>query len=57
VTTDLGQPHNPPVEDGLALMADAMLAAEFADDEIRTMIVTNSRVLAGVDPGVANGDD
>ena len=24
VTTDLGQPHNPPVEDGLALMADAL---------------------------------
>jgi hypothetical protein len=51
VTTDLGQPHNPPVEDGLALMADAMLAAGFTDDEIRTMIVTNSRRLAGADAG------
>jgi hypothetical protein len=47
VTTDLGQPHNPPVEDGLALMADAMLAAEFSDADIRQMIVTNSRTLAG----------
>jgi hypothetical protein len=49
VTTDLGQPHNPPVEDGLALMADAMLAAGFDDGEIRTMIVANSRQLAGDD--------
>jgi hypothetical protein len=47
VTTDLGQPHNPPVEDGLALMADAMLAADFSDSEIRRMIVANSQMLAG----------
>lgn len=47
VTTDLGQPHNPPVEDGLALMADAMLAAGFTEGEIRRMIVDNSRTLAG----------
>ena len=46
ITTDLGQPHNPPVEDGLALMADALRSAAFTDSEIRTMIVTNSRVLA-----------
>jgi hypothetical protein len=46
VTTDLGQPHNPPVEDGLALMADALLAAGFSEDEIRRMIVENSRALA-----------
>ncbi|HUC56411.1 MAG TPA: DUF6282 family protein [Streptosporangiaceae bacterium] len=47
VTTDLGQPHNPPVEDGLALMADALREAGFTDQEITTMIVTNSRLLAG----------
>jgi hypothetical protein len=50
VTTDLGQPHNPPVEDGLALMADALHAAGFSDQEIITMIVSNSRLLAGPDP-------
>jgi hypothetical protein len=47
VTTDLGQPHNPPVEDGLALMADALLAAGFTEGEVRRMIVDNSRILAG----------
>jgi Family of unknown function (DUF6282) len=47
VTTDLGQPDNPPVEDGLALMADAMLAADFTEKEIQRMIVGNSRLLAG----------
>jgi stage V sporulation protein SpoVS len=50
VTTDLGQPHNPPVEDGLALMADALHAAGFTDQEITTMIVSNSRLLAGAAP-------
>ena len=47
ITTDLGQPHNPPVEDGLALMADALLAADFSEPEIRRMIVMNSRALMG----------
>jgi len=47
ITTDLGQPANPPVEDGLALMADALRKSGFTDDEISTMIVTNSRLLAG----------
>ena len=47
VTTDLGQPANPPVEDGLALMADALRTAGFTDEEITTMIVANSRLLAG----------
>jgi hypothetical protein len=47
VTTDLGQPHNPPVEDGLALMADAMLAAGFTEKEVQRMTVGNSRLLAG----------
>jgi len=47
ITTDLGQPANPPVEDGLPLMADALRAAGFTDEEIATMIVSNSRLLAG----------
>jgi hypothetical protein len=46
--TDLGQTSNPPVEDGLALMADAFLAAGFTDDEIRTMAVANTRRVAGI---------
>jgi hypothetical protein len=48
LSTDLGQLTNPPVEDGLALMADALLEAGFGDDEIRTMTVVNTRRLAGV---------
>ena len=48
LSTDLGQVANPPVEDGLALMADALLEAGFAEDEIRTMAVVNTRRLAGV---------
>jgi hypothetical protein len=51
--TDLGQVANPPVEDGLALMADAFLADGFAEDEIRTMAVANTRRLAGIEPRVA----
>lgn len=47
VTTDLGQPANPPVEDGLALMADALQQSGFTDEEITIMIVANSRLLAG----------
>ena len=48
LSTDLGQIANPPVEDGLALMVDALLEAGFADDEIHTMAVVNTRRLAGV---------
>ena len=48
--TDLGQVANPPVEDGLALMADSFLADGFTEDEIRTMAVTNTRRLAGLAP-------
>jgi hypothetical protein len=40
---------NPPVEDGLALMADRLLDAGFSEEEIRTMAVTNTRRLAGTD--------
>jgi len=48
--TDLGQVANPPVEDGLALMADAFLADGFTEDEIRTMAVANTRRVAGLEP-------
>ncbi|WP_405923134.1 DUF6282 family protein [Streptomyces sp. NBC_00035] len=47
LSSDLGQPFNPPVEDGLALLADRLLAAGFTDGEIRTMAVDNTRWLAG----------
>jgi hypothetical protein len=53
VTTDLGQPANPPVEDGLALMADALHGAGCTNEEITTMIVTNSRLLAGAPPAAS----
>jgi Family of unknown function (DUF6282) len=48
LSTDLGQPANPPVEDGLALMADALLEAGLSEDDVRTMAVVNSRRLARV---------
>ena len=38
---------NPPVEDGLALMADRLLEAGFREDDVRTMAVANTRMLAG----------
>jgi hypothetical protein len=47
--SDLGQVFNPPVEDGLAIMADRFLEAGFTDEEVRTMAVRNTRRLAGVD--------
>src|SRR3954465_678748 len=46
--SDLGQVFNPPVEDGLAIMADRFLAAGFSEQEVRTMAVGNTRRLAGV---------
>ncbi len=45
--SDLGQVFNPPVEDGLAIMADAFLAAGFSEEEVRVMAVENTRRLAG----------
>jgi hypothetical protein len=45
LSSDLGQPFNPPVEDGLALFADRLLAAGFTEDEVHTMAVVNSRRL------------
>jgi hypothetical protein len=50
LSSDLGQPFNPPVEDGLALMADRLLAEGFDEDAVRTMTVTNSRRVVGAKP-------
>jgi Family of unknown function (DUF6282) len=47
IASDLGQPFNPPVEDGLALMADKLLAAGFTEKEIGVMAVRNTRRLMG----------
>lgn len=49
VSSDLGQPFNPPVEDGLAIAADVLLENGFSEEEIRTMTVHNSRWLAGAE--------
>jgi len=46
ITTDLGQPENPPIEDGLALMVDQLLAGGFTEAEIHRMAVVNTRRLA-----------
>jgi hypothetical protein len=50
LSSDLGQPFNPPVEDGLALMADTLLEDGFTEAEIQAMAVVNSRRVAGEDP-------
>ncbi|WP_436530577.1 DUF6282 family protein [Actinoplanes sp. HUAS TT8] len=50
LSSDLGQPFNPPVEDGLALLADRLLEATFTDDDVRTMAVTNTRRVLGRQP-------
>jgi sugar phosphate isomerase/epimerase len=49
LSTDLGQLANPPVEDGLGLMADRLLAAGFDEDAVHGMAVVNTRRLAGVE--------
>ncbi len=49
ISSDLGQPNNPPVHDGVTLMADAFLDAGFTADEVRRMTVENSRRLIGDD--------
>jgi hypothetical protein len=46
LSTDMGQPANPPVEDGLGIIADRLLAAGFSEDEVHTMAVANSVRLA-----------
>ncbi|WP_329268565.1 DUF6282 family protein [Streptomyces sp. NBC_01451] len=48
LSSDLGQPFNPPVEDGLPLLADRLLAAGFTEEEVHVMAVDNTRWLAGV---------
>lgn len=45
-SSDLGQPANPPVEDGLALMADMFLEGGFSEEEVYTMAVRNTITLA-----------
>lgn len=46
LSTDLGQPQNPPIADGLALMADQFLAGGFTEGEVHQMAVVNTRRLA-----------
>jgi hypothetical protein len=48
LSTDLGQVANPPVEDGLGLMVDRLLAEGFDEEEVHTMAVVNTRRIAGV---------
>jgi hypothetical protein len=48
LSSDLGQRANPPVEDGLPLMADRLLDAGFSEAEVRMMAVDNTRRLAEV---------
>ena len=50
LATDLGQVDNPPVEDGLALLVDRLLAAGFGEEDVRVMAVTNTQRLAGEAP-------
>jgi hypothetical protein len=45
-SSDLGNPDYPAVEDGLPLWADRLLDAGFEEDEVREMIVEQSRRLA-----------
>ena len=49
LSTDLGQTANPPVEDGLGLMVDRLLAAGFDEEEVHVMAVRNTRRVAGVE--------
>jgi hypothetical protein len=49
IASDMGQVKNPPVEDGLPLMADKLLQFGFSEDDVRTMAVENTRMLAGVE--------
>lgn len=46
LSSDLGQPENPPVEDGIALWADALLEAGMAERDVRTMAVETPWALA-----------
>ena len=46
LSSDLGAPTDPPVEDGLALMADFLLNAGFSEEDVHTMAVVNTQMLA-----------
>lgn len=48
-SSDCGNPDYPAVEDGLALWADRLLGAGFDEEEVRALIVTQSRRLAGAE--------
>jgi hypothetical protein len=48
-SSDLGNPDYPAVVDGLPLWADRLLGAGFDEDEVREMIVSQSRRLAGAE--------
>jgi Family of unknown function (DUF6282) len=50
LSTDLGQVFNPPVQDGMAIMVDHLLAAGFDEQEVHLMAVRNARRVAGADP-------
>jgi Family of unknown function (DUF6282) len=50
LSTDLGQVFNPPVEDGMAIVVDRLLAAGFDEQEVHVMAVANTRRVAGADP-------
>ena len=41
VSTDLGQPINPPVAEGFAMFAEVLLKNRFSSEEVRQMAVTN----------------
>jgi hypothetical protein len=41
VSTDLGQPINPGVAEGLAMFAEVLLENRFSTEEVRQMAVTN----------------
>jgi hypothetical protein len=53
LSSDLGQIHNPPVEDGIALMVDKLLEAGFTKHEVHTMAVTNTRRVASTTRTIA----
>jgi Family of unknown function (DUF6282) len=58
LSSDLGQPDNPAVEEGLALMADRLLEGGLTDDEIVRMAVENpARLVRGANGWpIANSD-
>ena len=57
LSTDLGQVFNPPVEDGMGIMVDRLLAAGFSDEEVHVMAVANTRRVAGARPLVSDPAD